>query len=109
MRTFTINGVTYTAKKFNFNTICDFEERGISLDSIAEHPMTFMRVYLAMCCGKSVEFAGDELENHLINGGTFEDLMNIVQLEMDESGFFQALNKGAEKNTTKSKKTTAQK
>lgn len=103
MRTFIINGNTYNAKPFGFNLICDLEERGISLDSIADHPMSFMRVYLSICAKRDEDFAGEELDAHITNGGTFDDLMNVVKMEMDESGFFQALNKAEKKNTTKSK------
>ena len=30
-KSFTVNGVTYTAKPFTYNVICDLEDMGVSL------------------------------------------------------------------------------
>lgn len=103
MNTFTINGITYEAKSFSFNMVCDLEDRGISMDQIKEKPTTTARTYFAICAGLDDISAGDELEHHLISGGNFNELMTAMSKAMEESDFFRALKANAEKKTTKKK------
>lgn len=107
MKTFTLNGKVYQAKEFGFNVMCDFEERGISLEDIEKKPMSMMRYYIALCMNSSDDVAGTEIEAHLINGGKLEDIANLLSDAMENSGFFQALSKRTEKKApaSKSKKT----
>lgn len=90
---FTINGKRYKAPAFDFNTVCDFEEAGISLSDAAKKPTSMIRMYFALNFDGDKEKAGKELEEHMIKGGTFEDLTDAMVKEMNESHFFQALNK----------------
>ena len=106
MRTFTINKVTYTASLFDFNMVCELEDRGISLEKAQERPLSMMRAYLAVSSGMSDDEAGNEIQKHLINGGEINDILDVIRKEMEESDFFQALSKGAEKETPKTQKTT---
>lgn len=107
MRTFTLNKVVYQAKKIGFNTICAWEESGISLDQMQTKPMSMIRAYVAYCANRSIEEIGEEIEKHIIGGGDFKDIMDVLGEEMNESGFFQALGKNAEaddpKKATKAK------
>lgn len=107
MKTFNLNGKVYQAKEIDFNMICDLEERGISLEQIEDKPMSMIRHYIALCIGANKEVAGKEIESHLINGGDLSDIASVMNGAMEDSGFFQALNKGTQKKTTtsKSKKT----
>ena len=103
MKTFTVNGVSYTAVDFTFNTICELEDMGVSLQDFASKPMSMIRSYLALCSKKSLDFAGEQVEEHIVSGGDFDDMIKIIAEKMDESGFFQALNKTTETNPTTSK------
>lgn len=109
-KTFTVNGVTYTAVDFTFNTICELEDMGVSLQDFASKPMSMVRSYLAISAKKDLDFAGEQIEQHIVAGGTFEDVIKIIAEKMDESGFFQALNKTteADNSASKSKKTAAE-
>lgn len=101
MNTFTINGKRYNAPKFDFNTVCDIEESGISLAQAKNKPTALLRVYFALALDGDKERAGKELEQHLINGGSFEELTDAMTKEMNESDFFRAASKGAdEENQT---------
>ena len=101
MTTFEINGNTYVAKDFDFNLICDLEDKGVSMDSMSEKPMSMFRAYIAVCANKSVRFAGMEMQNHFINGGDLEELTEIISQKMDESDFFQAMNQTETKEAPK--------
>lgn len=96
MKTFKINGKEYGAKPFDFNLVCDLEDMGISLYEAGKKPMVIIRAYFAFCAGISKELAGKELESHMINGGSFEDIFNAMSEEMEKSDFFRSLQKGAE-------------
>lgn len=105
MNRFTINGVVYNAPKFDFNTVCDFEEAGISLTEARQKPTSMIRAYFALLFDNDKNAAGQELEKHMIAGGTFEELTNAMIKEMNESDFFRALTKRTETETQSAKKT----
>lgn len=105
-KSFTVNGVTYVAKDFTFNTICDLEDMGVALSDFSSKPMSVVRAYLAICAEKSYEFAGGEIEKHVIAGGNFEDMMQIMSEKMDESDFFRALQSRATDDLTTGTETT---
>jgi len=109
---FTVNGKSYKAKEFNFNFLCDLEKKDLSLEDIEKRPMSLIRAYLAFSADMSEEKAGEEIEAHLINGGKFNDVVDIMSEQMQDSGFFRSLNKGEEKEdiatSTKSAKTKKQ-
>lgn len=92
-RFFTINGKRYTAKPFDFNTVCNLEENGVSLSEMTKKPMSMARAYFALCFNGSIEDAGKEIQAHIVAGGDFNDLYKAMGDEMSESDFFQALNK----------------
>lgn len=96
MKTFTVNGKEYKAKAFDFNMMCDFEDMGISIEDMGKKPMAVVRAYFALCAGKGKEFAGKEMEAHLINGGSFDDVVSAMSEEMEKSDFFRALQQTVE-------------
>ncbi len=99
MNYFTINGKRYKAPAFDFNTVCEFEEAGISLSDAAKKPTSMIRMYFALLFDGDKEKAGKELEQHMIDGGTFEELTDAMVKEMNESRFFQAITKNSETTT----------
>ena len=108
---FTVNEKSYKAKEFDFNFLCDLEDQNLSLEDIDKKPMSLIRSYLAFSAGMTKEEAGKEIEKHLVNGGKFNDIVEIMSEMMQESGFFRSLNKETEKGesetSTKSAKNRA--
>lgn len=110
MNTFTVNGKEYKAKPFDFNLVCDLEDMGISLEQAGNKPMSMARAYFGLCAGKGKEFSGKEIDAHIINGGTLEEVMDAMSEEMEKSDFFRAINKATEEKTpTNQKKKTSEK
>lgn len=107
MAKFTINGKEYESREITFNFMCLLEDRGITLDDIENKPLKFAREYLAYCGRMDSEVAGKEIENHVIAGGNFNVLYDVINEAMAESGFFRAM--GEEEETAPKKKTTAKK
>lgn len=99
MSTFTVNGTEYKSKEFDFNLICDLEDMGISLEKANEKPMSMVRAYFAFCAGKGKAFAGREMQEHIVNGGSFEEVTKAMSEAMEKSDFFRALQKTAENQT----------
>lgn len=91
-RFFTVNGKRYQAKPFDFNTICNLEDNGVPLQKMQEKPMSMARAYFAECYNGDKEKAGEELQAHVISGGTFDEIYKVMGEEMNESDFFRALN-----------------
>ena len=96
MKTFEVNGKEYNAKPFTFNTVCDLEDMGVSMGDIQRKPMSMVRAYFAICSGRGAQFAGQEMEKHIISGGDFTKIMEITSNEMNASDFFRSLNKKEE-------------
>lgn len=111
---FTVNGVTYTAKPFDFDLICDLEDMGVEIEKIQKMPMSLIRAYFAICAGTEPHIASTWIQEHLKRGGKLDDISEAMAKEMDESDFFRSLNEDTETETstnptTESKKATANK
>lgn len=91
MKSFTVNGQKYNAKPFSYNTVCDLEEMGVSIDKIKDKPMGVVRAYFALCADIDLETAGNEVEKHLANGGSIDEIANSMTEMVNESGFFRSL------------------
>ena len=100
---FSVNGVFYTAKPFDFGLICDLEEIGVSITNAEKMGMSFIRAYFAICAGIDKEEASRRIQEHMINGGNLDDISNALTKEMNDSDFFRALSEknkaGADENT----------
>lgn len=106
MKIFKVNGKEYTAKAFDYNLICDLEDMGIALQEAANKPMSMVRAYFSLCSGRGKEYAGKEIEAHIIKGGKLDDVMNAMSEEMDKSDFFLALNQKEEETVSETLKGT---
>ena len=91
MRTFSINGKLYRATPFTFNTLSDLEDMGIRIEDAQKKPMSLIRAYFALCAGGDKEYAGNELQAHLIAGGKLDGLSEAMTAEMNDSDFFRSL------------------
>lgn len=101
---FDLNGKEMQSIPIDFNTVCDLEDLGISLDDYSTKPMAFTRAYVTLCFGRgNKKIAGKELEQHLLNGGSFEEIIKVISKELENSDFFQKLSKIQEKENSKSK------
>lgn len=109
-KTFNLNGIDVVAKEVDFNLVCDLDELGVSLESIGTKPMNALRGYVAVCIGGSLADAGMLLQEHMVNGGTIEEVLNVFVAKMEESDFFRQISKMENKETPKTtKKATTKK
>lgn len=89
-RLLTLNGKSYKAAEFDLNLICDFEDRGISLDEIGNKMFNVIRQYVASSMDADVKTAGTAISEHLKNGGSLEDISDVMSAAMEDSGFFRS-------------------
>ena len=101
-KTFTINGKTYIAQEFSYNTICDLQDYGIEVDKMGEKGASMTRAFFAIWSGLSIKEAGEEIGKHMIAGGSLEELGDAISASMEESDFFRALTKTESKGSQKS-------
>ena len=101
MTTLTINGNNYVAKEFDFNLVCDLEDLGVSINESRRKPVAMVRAYVALCMNAPLDYAGKELEAHLVNGGNIEKIMEVMNEKMESSDFFRSLGETTEKETPK--------
>lgn len=108
MNTFTLNGTLVPAKRFDFNMLCNLEDLGVSISEADKKPMALVRAYVAICLGSNLDYAGQQMEQHLIGGGSFEDIMDVMSKEMESSDFFRNINqpKTVTKKASKTQKQT---
>lgn len=97
MRTFLINNKRYVAKEFTFGAVRQLEGYGLSLTDVQNKPMTLAAAYLAFCANINMDAADNEIQEHVINGGNLDGIFEAVTEAMNDSRFFQALNKKTEK------------
>lgn len=88
---FTINGKEYNGAKFDYNAYCSLSEMGIPVDKLLTDPFVGVRGYLAISGDMTVQEAGNELEQHIINDGDLSDISKVFAEEINKSGFFQKL------------------
>lgn len=104
MTTFTINGHEYRAKEMDFNFMCLLDDEGVSLDEIDTKTIKFLRAYFAYCSGMKSDAAGEELNQHMINGGNLDGLSSAMFEAGEKSAFLQALTNRASAKKTSGKK-----
>ena len=101
MKYIKINGNEYKALEFDFDLICNIEDMGVSIEEAGEKPMKMVRAYIGLCMNVSKETASKEIQEHVVNGGDFTEIISIMYEMMGKSDFFLALNKKSEeKNPT---------
>ena len=97
-----INGQAYPAKEITFNDFCTFEDLGVDIQSMEKKPLSFLRVYVALCMESNLDDAGMAIQEHIANGGKMEDLLESMGEAIQESGFFRTQQPTEEEVTPKS-------
>lgn len=97
---FTVNKVTYIAKPFDFDMVCELEDMGVTFERIDKMPMSLIRAYFAICAGIDKEQAALLIQNHLVKGGKLDDITEPMAKEMNSSDFFRALSENKNEEVT---------
>ncbi len=93
-----INNVEYSIPELDFNALCDLSDLGvdvIDMNSDIGNPLKLTRGIVAWITGNDLKKAGKILEEHITNGGGFDDIYEVFTQAISDSGFFKALQKRA--------------
>lgn len=101
MKTVHINGKSYQGAEMTFNNVCRMEEMDAPITYGAKVSFSMLRAYLALCMNTSKENAGEELEKHIVNGGTMDELSEVMAEAIETSDFFRKLQETATEETPK--------
>lgn len=97
---FSVNNVSYIAKPFDFDMVCELEDMGVSFEKIDKLPLGLIRAYFAICANITKEQAATQIQAHLINGGKLDDITEPMAKEMNDSDFFRAMSENKEQTAT---------
>lgn len=89
-----INGTEYDYPEMDFNAICDLQENGVDVfnpKSMSKKPILTARAIVAWALGIEVEEAGEEIQKHILNGGSLDGLFTGFFEVVEDSGFFKSL------------------
>lgn len=92
---FTLNNKEYEVDtKIDFGAICEMEEYGVDLMALANSKQTFsqMRNITAYFTKLDLDEATEEINQHILNGGSINDLIVLFNI-IAESDFFQKMGK----------------
>lgn len=91
-KSITINSKEYKVPTINFGTICELEDLGIDFNAMDSKSFNFIRGLVALTIGCNLKKAGEEIDEHISNGGSFDDFVPLI-MAVTESDFFQKLAK----------------
>lgn len=96
---FKIGSNEYIIPELDMNFIIDIGEYGIKFDDFFNEGSLFkvLRAVIAISSGKTLEEAGAEMQAAMINQ-EFDKIATAYQEALEQSGFFQAILKEAEKS-----------
>lgn len=98
-----VNGKVYPAKEIDFNFMCLLEVEGVQATRLNKNIFNTVKCYVEYCMGVDGETAGAEINQHIINGGTLNDITDIFSKKAEESDFFQALSKTSDETEDSAK------
>lgn len=93
-----INGKTYRAAEMTFNNVCRMEEMDAPVTLGQKVSFSLIRGYAALCMNTSKENAGEELEKHVLNGGSMDELYEAMAEAIDTSDFFRKMSEDKEQD-----------
>lgn len=94
MAQFTLNGKTYHPSELEFKDIRRMEkEFDVSFANMENKTFSSITAFVAMSANVSEEVASQMIQEHVVSGGDFNDIVKAFGDAMKESRFFQAIQK----------------
>lgn len=81
--------------EIDFDFMCRLEDAGLNINDFGRKPLNTVRAFVEVSAND--KNASKLLQDHLINGGKIDELFEEISEAVNESGFFRALGKTAEK------------
>lgn len=88
---YTLNGKTYELKEVTFREVVKMEKCGVDLMTLGKkNTMTQIGAMVSYITGLSFDKALDEIDAHIQNGGTLDDVTKCLTYLADSDFFKQA-------------------
>ena len=100
MKKIKINGIEFEPAAMTFNTLCVMEECGAPMDTWDRLNMSLLRGYLAASLDVDAKTAGRLIGEHVVGGGSLDELRAAFSQAAEESDFFAALRNRATAEST---------
>ena len=94
-----INGRKFKAAEITFGTIRKLSQLGVDFNHLGKNMFTLVNAYVQVSTRLSEEAVDEMIQQHILKGGSLEDILKVFQEELDDSDFFQALAKTEQKET----------
>jgi len=103
MRTVTINNKVYNVPELTFAHSKILEQCGVPLRRLIDPDLAFTicSAFVAIVTNNDIEGADHLLEQHVLGGGTLDEIYGAYVTAVTESGFFKKLLENQEKKTVK--------
>lgn len=85
-----INGKDYDAPVLNFGAMCELERWGLQIGDLSSRPLGFLAGYVGLAIGGDLAAGESAIDEHLKGGGNLEEISDVLNKAVDESGFFKA-------------------
>lgn len=86
-----INGRKFKAAEITFGTIRAMERLGVDFNNLNENTFGLISAYVSVSTHLSQEAADHLINEHIVNGGNFNDIMEAFKEQLDDSSFFRTL------------------
>lgn len=88
-----INEREYKVPPITFNSICELERAGVDFSDMDGKSLSTLRGFLAFAMGTDPVSAGQELEEHLSNGGDLGQIVEEIAEAVNNCGFFHSMSR----------------
>ena len=95
MNTIKINNKVVIIKPIDFDAICTLEDLGFDVSKVGSKAFSSIRSAVAFNMGITLQEASTEIEQHIKNGGKFDEFVPLLEA-ITQSDFFQDLARNAE-------------
>lgn len=105
MEKFTVNGKTYFVKELDFEYLVELDKHDIKVTNVTG--AAAINCFVSYCSGMDESQASKEISQHIVNGGSLDDIVGAYAKALEDSGFFRALMEQAKKEPEKMESSTA--
>lgn len=93
IREIEIAGKKFLGAEITFGTVRKLQRMGVNFDKLGDDVFTLVSAYVRVSTNLSEAAVDKLLQEHILAGGSFDELIEVFSKAVEESDFFQALAK----------------
>ncbi len=99
VREIEINGKKFLGAEITFGTVRKLQRMGVDFGNLGNDVFTLVSAYVRVSTNMSEAAADKLIQDHILAGGSFDEIVEVFSKAVEESDFFQALAKTEETAT----------